>query len=213
MFLLVMVTLITGLSIITFYAWRGGNTGIPEEIDAVREFSQAKETDYKSHFAGLFNGLRPGKEKISDHLQRDIFQQYREEKKIVYPMKIKEIVFNPQSFMYMGNIEKSPGEFIAQINWKDSTSFVREGDRLDEWTVVQIRKAEVKLINAKGRELLLPTRMRVRAYEPHVVLISNKTGKEYLLHQGDMAEGYKILDISQSMVILKSQIETFTLKK
>ena len=177
------------------------------------EFNEAKETEHKKKYENLFEELKKGAVKLGTSLNRDIFVQKEEIKKPDHPYKVGEIYFDPLAFMFMGTIEKEQGMFIAQINWNNKTSFVKEGDSLDAWTVVQIRRDEVSIINAKGEELKLPMRKNIYVNEPFAEIINTITGEKETVKKGDMLKEYKILDINKSTVILKINLDKIILKK
>jgi hypothetical protein len=178
-------------------------------------FDPSKETDHAARFSTLNERYKEQNGSLSadETAVRNIFEPFQEESEPAEPIVLRDIVFEPFVFMYMGFIERSAAEYIAQINWSSQTYFVREGDTFKEWTVTKVTKEKVVLINPTGEDIELPLQQKVFSKKPFARVLINRTGKEQKITIGDTVEGYKVLDITRDTVILSSNSGSLTITK
>lgn len=170
----------------------------------VTEFDQNKERIMGNQSFDLIQKLATrstqAKELLSAH--RNIFTQFRQKVIKAEPFSIKEIVYEPFVFMYMGFIERSASEVIAQINWSSQTYFVRVRETIQDWTVMQITSEKVELLSTQGERIVLPIQEKIMSSKPYARVFLFSTEEEQKITIGDTVEGHKVLDITSDAVIL-----------
>lgn len=178
-------------------------------------FDASKETDFAKRFRSLDERYtRPiGDLSLGSAEDRNIFEPFREAEVPAELFVITEIVFEPFVFMYMGFIERSSAEFIAQINWASQTYFVREGETFKEWTATKVTKEKVMVMHQNGEDMELPLQQKVFSKKPFARIILSSTGEEKKITIGDSVEGYKVLDITRDTVILSSNSGSIEITK
>ncbi|MBU1863515.1 MAG: hypothetical protein KKH94_07640 [Candidatus Omnitrophica bacterium] len=177
-------------------------------------FDETKEMNYVKHYNVLPRMYKERNQLARTYsITRNFFSPVQKSKAPAAPFYIKEIVFAPFVFIYMGHIEKSSSEIIAQINWGARTHFVREGDALKDWTVMQIKKENVIIMHRNGKEKMLPLHKRVFSEKPYAVVNTYVTEKEVKIYIGDEIEGGKVLDITKDTVIITANSGIITIKK
>lgn len=178
-------------------------------------FDASKETDFAKRFHTIDERYtrNTGDPSMVDAGGRNIFEPFREKEVPSELFMITEIVFEPFVFMYMGFIERSSAEFIAQINWASQTYFVREGETFKEWTATQVTKEKVMVIHQNGEDMELPLQQKVFSKKPFARVVVSSTGKEQKITIGDTVEGYKVLDITRDTVILSSNSGSIEITK
>ena len=144
---------------------------------------------------------------------RNLFAPVSEEKEPEAPFIVRDIVYEPLFFTYMGHIEKGPMELIAQINSNKKTFFIKEGERMQGWTVWRITKERVFARNESGDETELFLRKQMFAKKPYASIELRDTQEIMEVSVGDSVRGDKILDITKEAVILKINSKTLTVYK
>ncbi len=183
-----------------------------ENIDfEVRPFDASKEKDYAGQYEMLLKKISAK----SDVLPvKALFSVLRNDKKENgTDLYVKKIVFKPFLFKYMGYVEKDNNEVIAQINFNKKTYFVKSGDFFEKWFVASIAKNEVVVIGPDGEEMRLPIRKNVFSKKPYAVLGKHSSPNIFKVFVGEDVDKYKVLDIRDDAVILKTDSETLTLNK
>jgi hypothetical protein len=115
--------------------------------------------------------------------------------------------------MYMGFIEKSSAEYIAQINWASKTYFVRKGDKIKEWSISEVDKEKVVVESKSGEVIALPLQQKVLSEKPFARVYIYSTDSDKKITIGDEVEGHKVLDITKDTVILTSDSGVITINK
>jgi sRNA-binding protein len=178
-------------------------------------FNESNELNYATRFGSVADDYKTraaNAEKIKPE-GRNLFSEYEIQQIPKEPFEIQKIVFEPFVFMYMGFIEKSTAEFIAQINWASQTYFVRKGDAIKEWVILEITKDRVIARDTNGEEMELPLQQKVLSKKPFAQIKIYRTGNERKITVGDTVEGHKVLDITRDTVILTSDSGVITVYK
>jgi hypothetical protein len=134
---------------------------------------------------------------------RDPFSPIRERVVPVHPFQIKEIIVDPFFIVYMGSMQRQSEDLIAQINWRDETFFVREGERMKTWTIATVSPERVIAVNEEGEEVVLALMKKAPSRPAEARLFSFATEKTHMAKAEDVIEGYKIIDIKKDTVILR----------
>lgn len=180
----------------------------------VRPFDDALEKDYRNNFVTLVEDYRAAIQPLQQEIRmRNIFSPPLPVVKEPDPIIIKEIVFEPLYLMYMGHIEKVPGEYVAQINWNKETYFLKEGQTVNAWIVMSINPQEVIVMNEQGEETHLPLQKRIFSRQPYAIVRIVMTKEEKKIELGDTVAEYKVLDITKDSVVLSSDKGTITITK
>jgi len=178
-------------------------------------FNQGKEYDYNAHYGTIFTAYK-NRAHVAQEIkpeERNLFAPFVIQKQPKEPFAIKQIVFEPFVFMYMGFIERKTSEFVAQINWASKTYFVHTGDTIKEWTISKITKDEVVAVDASGESIELPLQKKVFSKKPFARVKIYRSAAERKITIGDTVEGYKVLDITRDTVILTSNSGVLTVDK
>ena len=186
-----------------------------EEEFSPPPFDPGHESDYVERYSGLLERYYD-RGKTADTIAvtgRNIFQPLTGTTAAEKPFTVNDIVFEPFVFIYMGFIEKSPDEVIAQINWNDETYFVEKGEALREWTVTDIKRDSVTAVNAQGESITMPLQQRILSDKPYAIVTVPATGEARKIAAGDTVEGYKVLDITRDTVILATDSGPLTINK
>jgi hypothetical protein len=189
------------------------STGFKKEELIPRPFNTSLERNYGTKFKSIPQFYKTQvHSKKPLYITRNIFTPlFDRDKKL--PFYLKEIMFEPLFFMYKGHIEKSPGVMIAQINWGEKTYFVQKGDRMQNWTILNIEKEHVIVKSDKGEELTLHVHKQTFSKNPYAVFKMFASENEVKVKVGDQLEGYKVLDIRQDAVILSKDSQTISVTK
>ncbi len=198
-------------TVVNFFLW---NSGFRDLEFTPFPFNEAKEVNYVKYLRSLPDDYKQSSRLIGQYpISRNFFAPLVKEEKDMVPFYLKDVVYEPLFFMYMGHIEKRPSEYIAQINWADETYFVRKGESIKEWKVKSISKDNVTVENAKKEEIELPLYKRIFSKKPYAIIIIRKTKKELKINVDDVVEGYKVLDITKDTVVLSIDSKAVTITK
>ena len=197
-------------TIVNFFIW---NAGLRALEFTPSPFNEAKEINYVKQLGTVADNYRQ-QARLRDQysISRNFFAP-RIKKKETIPFYLKDIVYEPLFFMYMGHIEKSPSELIAQINWGGRTYFVRTGEYIKEWRVRRIEKERVFVLNKDGDEIELSIHKRLFSKKPYAIIKMQSTNEEFKINIGDEVKGYKVLDITKDTVILSINSKTISITK
>ena len=180
----------------------------------ISPFDETKEIAYVDLYEALPT-MHEDRDQLVERypMERNFFAPVVKRKEPKNPFVIQEIVFEPLSFMYMGHIERGPSDFIGQINWGDRTYFVKAGDMMQEWTVKEVAKERVIIVNKDGSETELPLYKQIFSEKPYAVVRKYGTQKVSKINIGDTLEQYTVVDITKNSVVLSSDSRTITLNK
>ncbi|MCK5306636.1 MAG: hypothetical protein KAJ66_05820 [Candidatus Omnitrophica bacterium] len=106
--------------------------------------------------------------------------------------------------VYKGYIQSLAG-VVGQIKVDKRSYFVREKERIADYTVVKIRKDYAVVENTAGKEIRLPLRERILGDDYQAVLFVTGTGETVNVKRGDVIENFKVLDITPTCVVLYNE--------
>ncbi len=149
-------------------------------------------------------------------LTRDIFSETKVPVVIeIAPVfEIRSIERLPLSFMYKGFIETPDGSLLAQFNWDGSTKFVRTGDKIKGFKILEITKQAVLIQTPENLKISLKNNKVALGGDYQIVFFDSANKKTYTLKKNELLIGkYKVIDINDDSVILLKDNEKITLKK
>lgn len=167
-------------------------------------FNERIEIDYSAKYDMLGEAFS-AKEAFGDlySIHRDLFAPKRILDNSGVPFQLRQTNADRMFFVYKGHIEKQANEFIAQINSAVRTRFVRVGDDLDGWRVVDIDANHVSLESTEDGFLDLVLHKKTYAKEPEAIICMHDGNVLRSVCLGDVVDQYKILDIQNGAVILQ----------
>ena len=195
----VLVLLAFSLALQGFLRRSGLGQGVGRAVpfDATLEVAASRRLERSlADYEALLAGGAP-----QEPLARDIFLK-PDFTPPAQPFLLKAIQFGEMALVYRGRIRKPSGEIIAQVNWGGRTHFVREGDRIKEWLVAKVDEALVEVRKEQGETLTLRYQTVEKSAEPTAILVATASGTELEVSKGDFIEGYKVLEIGETRVVL-----------
>ncbi len=140
-----------------------------------------------------------------DIISRDIFAQYvvkPEDKEIHNPYTLVEIVKKECPYIWKGIIKESSGERVfAQLNDGKKTIFVKPGDELGEYNVVNVSELAVELKRKDNKKIVILEMNKIaKEDEEKVKILNKKDNKTYLVGLDDVFEGWKVSFIGQEHI-------------
>lgn len=149
-------------------------------------------------------------------LTRDVFHPY------VVAVQIDHVVINPYVLMevirkeiplvWKGKIKNSKtGETLLQINDANKTYFVKQGDEIDDYKIMDFNDVYV-VIQKKGLDKTFKLEQNSIALEEDVSakIYNKQSGQTLQIVKGSLVEGWKVLSIEDEYVRMqKDQLLIF----
>lgn len=143
---------------------------------------------------------------------RNIFKEIKEVK--AEPLFVLIAVKREQiPILFKGTIVRGDELIIAQINWGNKTHFVKPGESIDQWKVLNITKGRVQIEGADGEFFNLGLNQINYSKEFIADILVTKRNQIYHVKSGDPIAGYKVLNIQKEYVILSNNNSEITLNK
>lgn len=173
--------------------------------------------DFSAYSDILKKTATPEKISYYDKLfERDMFIEIRLDQVVDFPpvFEIQNIEKLPLSLMYKGFIQYENGMIAAQINEDSETRFVKKGDKIKSYKVIDVTKDEVVLLGPENFKILLKLNKVAPSNEYQVIMFDSANKRTYKLKKNESLIGkYKIIDIKDDYVIILKDNENITLKK
>jgi hypothetical protein len=181
-------------------------------------FPAAKKSDFSEYESLLEEVKYPEEVAHMRGIKRDPFSEFKEE------LAMQPIITTAHDFVlqsigrvqlpmvYKGYIEL-PDSIIGQINWYDSTRFVKPGSLLDGYKIRSVSKQKVEALNKEGEEIEFKLNKPVFGNELQAVLYDNISQKTFTVRVAGVIDDYRVIDISSDYVILLTEEEKIKLKK
>ncbi len=130
---------------------------------------------------------------------------------------------------FFGYIKLPDGSFQIQINWGKRTAFLKPGEKIRGYTIIEFTQAsEKKFISQINAEEVVDTSfIKIqRGNDSPITLVLGKPSFEkelyatikdtlkdkiYHVHSGSKIKSYKVLDITSSKVIISRKSKSYTL--
>lgn len=144
----------------------------------------------------------------------NIFVKPEPPPEVFSPDKLKVISITPVllPFIYNGFIERADGTIIGQVNWSGKTYFIKKGDKLKDYKVLEINSKILKIENKDG-QLLLEFKKPAKGKDLVAKLRNLMDDKDIEVKKGDTIGEYKVLDIKTDSVILYGQDKEWIINK
>lgn len=148
-----------------------------------------------------------GIEEYTGGIKRDPFSEYKEELAIQplagigHDFVLKSIDRVQLPLVYKGYIEL-PDTIIGQINWQDTTRFVKIGSILNGYRIHSITKEKIEAIDEEARKVKFELNKPVFSNELHAVLYDNISKKTFSVRARSEIDEYKVIKIEPDYVIL-----------
>ena len=114
--------------------------------------------------------------------------------------------------IYRGYIEL-PDTIIGQINWRDTTRFVKSGSALNGYKILSVSKGRIEARNDKGERIVFALNEPVLGDELEAILYDNITEKTFTVRMATAIDDYKVIEITPDYVLLISKGEEIKLRK
>ena len=166
----------------------------PEKIEGVKEYEDLVTRLKQSDSIG----------KYETYLARNGFLKYIEPPPKIPPFKLKAVRKKYLDAEYKGFIESLSGT-VAQLKVKNRSYFVREGDKIESYTVKRVRNDYMLIMDRESVEYRLPLGEKILSNDYEAALYVTKTHKTLKVKLGDIVNDFKVLDISPDNVVLYNQ--------
>jgi hypothetical protein len=178
-----------------------------------------KESEFVRYESLLSSVKYPeGSEEYTRAIKRDPFSEYTGEVTVKpgisakHDFIIKSIERVQLPLVYKGYIELSD-RIIGQINWRDSTRFVKVGSSLNSYSIRNITKDRIEAIDGKGQKVDFELNKPVFGDELEAMLYDNITNETFNVRLETEIDEYKVIDIAPDYVILLAKDIEIKLEK
>ncbi len=161
----------------------------------------------KMNYVGLMHLLK----KFSyyeEFLTRDIFHPFEVDVKVdeivVNPYVLLKVIRHEVPFVWMGTFSKKDDKKLyVQFNSKKGTSFLKKGDRIMRYEIVEATPYHVD-VRREGRDSILRLEKDKVALEEgiHAKIYNKESGKTFVIREGDFTEGWDVRSIANDGVTL-----------
>ena len=114
--------------------------------------------------------------------------------------------------VYKGFMDMPGGDIIAQVNYEQSTHFVRINDTIKGWSILRIDKKQLVAKGPANREIVFGYNKPVKGEGFVATIKDTKTGKSVSVKKGESLEDYLVSDIKDTSVTLKKSGNVFNLE-
>jgi len=139
------------------------------------------------------------------YFQNDGFTRYIELPPPQPLFELRSIKRLPLDIIYNGFIEYTGG-VVGQINIGGTTYFVRKGEKIQDYEIIDLTGSYAVVKDSKGKEIKLPLRVRLFSDKYEATIFLNNEDKTIKVRKGDVIKNFRVLDISPNYVVLFNQI-------
>jgi hypothetical protein len=183
------------------------------------KFSTMKKSDIVRYESLLNLAKYPeGIEKYTRLIDRDPFSEYKKKHGVQifdtaqYDFVLESIEKVQLPMIYRGYIELTD-MIIGQINWHDTTRFIKVGSTINGYKIQDISKEKIEVIDANGKLIVFELNKPVYGEELQAILYDNISKKTFSVRLATTIGTYKVIDITPEYVILLAKGVEIKLKK
>ncbi len=201
--------------------------GIFSGVFMVHNRKLGDQLDRQSHVSSSVDPVLeaesiPEPEKAPDYGPRDIFSRVeipsgkvrpaRRMPEGEYRFELLDTMYKSFEVNYLGRIVFEDGRMVAQLNYRNRTFLVPEGNRVAGYEVVSIDKDKVTL---RRNDQLQNIEFRRPMYTEELTakIKETGTGQVFVVDQNSEIFGFKVLDIKKDSVLLSNQGQHLSLEK
>ena len=187
----------------------GGLMNQAEGLLASKPFDKELETKHADPYYLLDRDIIKPIE-LSAPTDRDVFQEKVIEE-AVPDLVLKSIKNKAVPIVFKGSIERGDGTMIAQLNRAKRTHFVKIGDNVSGWKILDITKTSLSLTDPSGKDFLLKINETSQSDNLIANILLTRNNTFYAVAAGESFAGYKVLDIKSDYVKISDQSSEITL--
>ena len=206
-FLYGLIIILISLILVYISGFHLNQIDIKSELLSIRFFKPPEGVEGLDKYKNAIRDLQK-KEKFviyEDYFRKDGFTKYVRAIPLKPLFKLRSIEKLPLDIKYKGFIEYTGG-IIGQINLKGTTHFVKEGEKLIEYKILQLHREYTIVKDDKGNKIRLPLREEVLSSEYEAAIYLTYEDKTSKVKKGDRIKSLLILDILPDYVVLFNEI-------